>query len=130
MPGFYDNLQRRRTQSVKVTPRLRGTIKGAPRGKSSSAVKRSPTPDDSTLVTSNLSKNRSIRRSVAPKIATLPDDDPPSLERLDDQHESSSDEDGDMHKEGRDDIQFCHPSMPSTSIFWQNLCSCLNILIG
>ena len=69
-------------------------------------MKRSPTPDDSALVTSNLSKNRSIRRSVAPKIATLPDDDPPSLERLDDQHESSSDKDGDMYEEGRDDIQF------------------------
>jgi len=61
--------------------------------------------DDSTVVTSNLSKNLKSRRPVAPRIATLPDDDPscimqtPSFASADDDIE-----DGDIYKEGRDDI--------------------------
>jgi len=62
--------------------------------------------DDSTVVASNLSKNLKSRRPVAPRIATsLPDDDPscktqkPSFASVDDDIE-----DGDICKEGRDDI--------------------------
>jgi len=57
------------------------------------------------VVTSNLSKNLKSRRPVAPRIATLPDDDPscktqkPSFASIDDDFE-----DGDIYKEGRDDI--------------------------
>jgi len=57
------------------------------------------------VVTSNLSKNLKSRRPVAPRIATLPDDDPscttqkPSLASVDDILE-----DGDIYKEGRDAI--------------------------
>jgi len=57
------------------------------------------------VVTSNLSKNIKSRRPVAPRIATLPDDDPscisqePSCASIDDPIE-----DGDMYEEGRDDI--------------------------
>jgi len=59
------------------------------------------------VVASNLSKNLKSRRPVAPRIATLPDDDPsctiqkPSLASIDDTLK-----DGDMYKEGRDDIMF------------------------
>jgi len=49
---------------------------GAASGGLSSAGKSSLHIDDSTVVTSNLSKNLKSRRLVAPKIATLPDDDP------------------------------------------------------
>jgi len=54
---------------------------------------------------SNLSKNLKSRRPVALRIATLPDDDPsckvqkPSSASIDDDIE-----DGDIYKEGRDDI--------------------------
>jgi len=57
------------------------------------------------MVTSNLSKNMKSRRPVAPRIATLPGDDPsctiqkPSLASIDDTFK-----DGDLYKEGRDDI--------------------------
>jgi len=57
------------------------------------------------MVTSNLSKNLKSRRPVAPRIATLPDDDPscdtqkPSLASIDDNVE-----DGDTCKEEKDDI--------------------------
>jgi len=57
------------------------------------------------VVTSNLSKNIKSRRHVAPRIATLPDDDPsckvqkPSFTSINDDFE-----DGDLHKEGRDGI--------------------------
>jgi len=57
------------------------------------------------VVTSNLSKHLKSRRPVAPRIATLPDDDPsciiqkPSLDSIKDTLE-----DGDIYKEGRDDI--------------------------
>ena len=74
-------------------------------GRLSSAGKNHPHNDDSTVVASNLSKNLKSRRPVAPRIATLPGDDPscgaqkPSLASIDDDTE-----DGDTHKEGRDDI--------------------------
>jgi len=96
-------LQRRRERNVK--PRSRGTIKGTPIGGLSSAGKSSPRIDDLTVVTSNLSKNLKSRRLVAPKIATLSDDDPscnvqkPSFGPV-----SDNIEDRDMCKEGRDDI--------------------------
>jgi len=57
------------------------------------------------VVTLNLSKNVKSRRPVAPRTATLPDDDPsgttqkPSFASIDDDFE-----DGDLCKEGRDDI--------------------------
>jgi len=57
------------------------------------------------MVTSNLSKNLKSRRLVAPRIATLPDDNPscnmqkPSFASVNDDIE-----DGDIHKERRDDI--------------------------
>jgi len=57
------------------------------------------------VVTSNLSKNLKSRRPVAPRTATLPDDDPsynaqkPPLVSINDDVE-----DGDTCKEGRDDI--------------------------
>jgi len=57
------------------------------------------------MVTLNLSKNLKSRRLVAPRIATLSDDDPscnvqkPSFAAVNDDIE-----DGDIHKEGRDDI--------------------------
>jgi len=57
------------------------------------------------MVTSNLTKNLKSRRPVAPRIATLPGDDPscdsqkPSLNSIDDEND-----DGDIYKEGRDDI--------------------------
>jgi len=57
------------------------------------------------VVTSNLSKNLKSRRPVAPRIATLPDDDPsctaqkPSFASADDDID-----DGDIYKEGRDAI--------------------------
>jgi len=60
--------------------------------------------DDSTVVASNLSKNLKSRRPVAPRIATLHDDNPscdsqkPSSASIDDDTA-----DGDMCKEGRGD---------------------------
>jgi len=57
------------------------------------------------VVTSNFSKNLKSRRPVAPRIATLPDDDPscdaqkPPLASINEDVEN-----GDMHEEGRDDI--------------------------
>jgi len=96
-------LQRRCDSKVK--PRSRGTTKGTPIGGLSSAGKSALQNDDSTVVTWNLSKNVKSRRPVAPKIATLPDDDPscdaqkPPLASITDDVE-----DGDMCKEGRDDI--------------------------
>jgi len=65
---------------------------------------------------SNLSKNLKSRRPVAPRIATLPDDDPsctiqkPSLAFIDDTFE-----DGDIYKEGRDDIMIM-PSINAVDI--------------
>jgi len=56
------------------------------------------------VVASNLTKNSNPRRPVAPRTATLPDDDPscnvqkPSLNSVD------NDGDGDTCKEGRDDL--------------------------
>jgi len=88
-----------------VKPRSRRTTKGTPIGGLSTAGKSSLRSDDWTVVTSNLSKNLKSRRPVAPRIATLPDDDPPceiqkpSFASVDDDIE-----DGDIHKEGRDDI--------------------------
>jgi len=96
-------LQRRRTSNVKS--RSRGTIKGTPIGGLSSTGKSSLQNDDSAVVTSNLSKNLKSRRLVAPRIATLPDDDPscnvqkPSFASVNDDIK-----DGDTYKEGRDDI--------------------------
>jgi len=76
-----------------------------PIGRLSSAGRSSLHNDDSTVVTSNLSKNLKSRRLVAPSIATLPNDDPlcnvqkPSFASVNDDIE-----DGDIYKEGRDDI--------------------------
>ena len=57
------------------------------------------------MVASNLSKNLKSRRPVAPRIATLPDDDP-SCDAQKPPFASINDDfkDGDVHKEGRDDI--------------------------
>ena len=82
-----------------------GTIKGTPIGRLSPTGKSAPHNDDSTVVTSNLSKNLKSRRLVAPSIATLPNDDPscnmqkPSFASINDDIE-----DGDIYKEGRNDI--------------------------
>jgi len=100
---LLNSLQRRRTSNIK--PRSCGTTRGTPIGGLSSAGKSYLQNDDSTMVTSNLSKNLKSRRPVAPRIATLPNDDPscnkqkPSFASVDDDIE-----DGDIYKEGRDDI--------------------------
>ena len=96
-------MQRRRERNVKS--RRRGTIKGTPTGGLSSAGKSSLHIDDSTMVTSNLSKNPKSRRLVAPKIATLSDDDPScNMQKPSFGPVSDNVEDGDICKEGRDDI--------------------------
>jgi len=98
-------LQRRRTSDVKS--RSRGTIKGTPIGGLSSAGKSSLRNDDSTVVASNLSKNLKSRRLVAPRTATLPDDNPscnvqkPSFASINDDTK-----DRDTCEEGRDNIVF------------------------
>ena len=96
-------LQRRREGNVK--PRRSGTIKGIPAGGLSSTGKSSLHNDDMTVVMSNLSKKIKSRRVVAPKIATLPDNNPACLvqdpSHLPVHHKK---EDGDTYEEGRDDI--------------------------
>jgi len=67
-------LQRRRQKNVK--PRRSWTNTGTTLDGLSSAVKKSPSNEDSTMVTSNVFKNARSRRIVAPETATLPDDGP------------------------------------------------------
>jgi len=96
-------LQRRRTSNAKS--RSRGTIKGTPIGRLSSACKSSLHNDDLTVVTLNPSKNLKSRRLVAPSTATLPDDDPPcNVQKPSFASVNDDIEDGDTYKEGRDDI--------------------------
>jgi len=76
-----------------------------PIGGLSSAGKSSLHNDDLTMVTLNLSKNLKSRRLMAPSIATLPDDDPScNVQKLSFAPINDDIEDGDIHKEGRDDI--------------------------
>ena len=87
-------------------------IKGALKGGSSSAGTATPFHDDSTVVRSNLSKIKGSKQIVAPDVTTLPDDDPPDLiprPSSPARPNVTHTDDGDIYKEGRDDIYEMSP---------------------